>query len=167
MGKPSSYVSVVLLGVLGSAVPAAALAQDTPPSACTQDAECELGAVCDAGACVAACTDRALPVVYFTYDESAIGTDQEPVIAALALCLRAWREDSVEIQGHTDHYWLNHEGEWERRSDAYAMALGERVARSLRTALIGVGIAEEVVEIAEDFLVGADQEHAEVVGLVG
>ena len=29
----------------------------------------------------------------------------------------------------------------------------------------GVRVAEEVVQVAEDFLVGADQEHAEVVGL--
>ena len=29
----------------------------------------------------------------------------------------------------------------------------------------GVGVAEEIVQVAEDFLVGADQERAEVIGL--
>jgi hypothetical protein len=31
----------------------------------------------------------------------------------------------------------------------------------------GVGVAEQVVQVAENLLVGADQEHAEVVRLAG
>ena len=31
----------------------------------------------------------------------------------------------------------------------------------------GVGVAEEVVQVAEDLLVGADQERGQVVGLAG
>ena len=31
----------------------------------------------------------------------------------------------------------------------------------------GVGVAEQIVHVAEDFLIGSDKEHAEIVGLAG
>ena len=52
---------------------------------------------------------------------------------------------------------------------AHRVALDDRVEHDVAVVVEadvhGVGVAEQVVQVAEDFLVGADQEHAEVVRL--
>ncbi|MBN1944102.1 MAG: OmpA family protein [Bradymonadales bacterium] len=101
---------------------------------CVADSDCGANERCENNRCVStlACQSREMQTVYFDFDESVIRRDQESRLNGNATCLREFPEDEITIEGHCD----------ERGTDAYNMALGERRARSAKTYLGNLGIAD-------------------------
>jgi outer membrane protein OmpA-like peptidoglycan-associated protein len=97
---------------------------------CTVTADCPLGEVCREGCCRPECQDRALGMVYFDFDGDLIRQDQTWVLDQAAVCLEAWREDRIRIEGHND----------ERNSDEENLLLTERRARAVRNYLQSLGV---------------------------
>jgi peptidoglycan-associated lipoprotein len=71
-------------------------------------------------------------IVYFAYDSSQLDSDSEEKLRVKAAILRANPALTLRIEGHTD----------ERGSTEYNLALGQRRAESIRTFLVGFGIAQ-------------------------
>lgn len=70
-------------------------------------------------------------VVYFDFDKSELKAESKPVIAAWAQYLTANPTAKVQLQGNTD----------ERGTREYNIALGERRAQAVSSALQGAGVA--------------------------
>ena len=82
----------------------------------------------------------ALPVgpriVYFDYDSSVIKPEFQPVIEAHARYIKLNQGRKVAIEGHTD----------ERGGREYNLALGQKRAEAVRTALGLLGVTDSQVE---------------------
>lgn len=76
-------------------------------------------------------------MVFFDYDMSEIRADAQTALRAKADILRASPQVQLRIEGHAD----------ERGSTEYNMALGNRRAEAIRTALVGFGLAANRFEI--------------------
>ncbi len=74
--------------------------------------------------------------VYFDYDKSDIKDKYRPVVEAYANYLNANPSASVAVQGNTD----------ERGSTEYNLALGQRRADAVKSALLLLGVKESQVE---------------------
>lgn len=75
-------------------------------------------------------------VVYFDYDSYAIKPEFQSVIEAQARFIKADKGRKVAIEGHTD----------ERGGREYNLALGQKRAESVRTALGLLGVADSQME---------------------
>lgn len=83
---------------------------------------------------------RALPagprIVYFDYDSFVIKPEFQPIIEAHARYIKANQGRKVAIEGHTD----------ERGGREYNLALGQKRAEAVRTALGLLGVADSQLE---------------------
>ncbi len=75
-------------------------------------------------------------VVYFDYDSAVIKPEFQSVIESHARFLQAEKGRKVSIEGHTD----------ERGGREYNLALGQRRAEAVRSALLLLGVADAQVE---------------------
>ncbi len=75
-------------------------------------------------------------VVYFDYDSAVIKPEFQGVIEAHARFIKAEKSRKVSIEGHTD----------ERGGREYNLALGQRRAEAVRSALVLLGVADAQVE---------------------
>lgn len=99
------------------------LAPDTPPAAAPVPAPVP---------------DRlVLEDINFDYDRAALRPDEIPVLNDAATKLKEWGDIKVEVEGHTDS----------RGSDAYNLKLSLRRAESVRSYLVGRGIAEDRLSV--------------------
>ena len=74
--------------------------------------------------------------VYFDFDQYAVRSDAQPVLAAQAAWLSRYPAVHVRIEGNCD----------ERGTREYNLALGARRANSLRDFLVGHGVAASRIE---------------------
>ncbi len=74
--------------------------------------------------------------VYFDYDQYAIRSDAQPVLAAQAAWLSRYQSVRVRIEGNCD----------ERGTREYNLALGARRANSVRDFLVAHGVASGRIE---------------------
>ena len=108
---------------------------------CEVDSDCSNGRACLTGFCDPACEERRLRPVYFSFNQSAVRTDQLPVVEHNVLCLRAWHEDRVSVEGHVGRLeCVTPDGEPTRCSEGEAAALSDRMARSVALTLEGYGV---------------------------
>lgn len=81
----------------------------------------------------AVAAERALTnnIVYFDYDQSSIRSDYQSVVDAFARYLAANPSARVRLEGHAD----------ERGTTEYNIALGERRANAVQSALVAQGVS--------------------------
>lgn len=95
-------------------------------------------------------------VIFFDYDSFVVKPDFQPVVDAHARFLQADRSRNVVLEGHTD----------ERGSREYNLALGQKRAEAVRSALTLVGAQDsqiEAVSFGEEkpaAFGGSEQDHA-------
>ena len=70
-------------------------------------------------------------IVYFDFDKSTVKKSEQPKLAAVAEYLKSHPEAKLQIEGHC----------YERGTEGYNLALGERRALAVREVLIGLGIS--------------------------
>jgi peptidoglycan-associated lipoprotein len=90
--------------------------------------------------------------VHFAYDSSAIRSDDQANVDAVAAALSAESANKVLIEGHCD----------ERGTEGYNMSLGERRALAVREALVAKGVSPDRVRTlsygeAKPAVVGHDE----------
>ncbi len=74
--------------------------------------------------------------IYFDYDKSVVKDKYQPVIEANAKYLKSHPDTEVAVQGNTD----------ERGSNEYNLALGQRRADAVKSALLLQGVRDNQVE---------------------
>lgn len=87
----------------------------------------------------AVAAERALTnnIVYFDYDQSAIRSEFQSVVDAFARYLSANPSARVRLEGHAD----------ERGTTEYNIALGERRANAVQSALVAKGVNREQTSV--------------------
>ncbi|MBN1945004.1 MAG: OmpA family protein [Bradymonadales bacterium] len=106
-------------------------------TSCSISPDCPPGEVCREGQCQAACQDRVLPVLYSDFDSTYISPHQVPVLDQVLLCLEAWPDDRIRVEGHTDP----------RGSTEYNYAVSQRTAREVRRYLESQGVDPDRIDV--------------------
>ena len=75
-------------------------------------------------------------ILYFAFDQSAIGTSQIPQLEAVAKYLKTHSDIGLIIQGNCD----------ERGSHEYNIGLGEKRALAVRDYLVGLGVPDSSLQ---------------------